>query len=182
MEDFESLSDQDLNLHYDLAHLNSFRPNPNAKEYEYFVNFESNPLLQFYLNAACVANKLVDVVKQELNEELKRNNIRYQHWQILKVIYFDEANTPAAIAERISVNRSSITRLLDHLELRSLIKRERDRKDRRVLNLILTKEGKELFKSGLKTFLRIPKIFRDSLTMKELGAIDHIEGHFTSRD
>ena len=149
MEDLESLSDQDLKLHYDLAHLNSFRPNPNAMEYEYFVNFESNPLLQFYLNAACVANKLVDVVKQELNEELKRNNIRYQHWQILKVIYFDEASTPAAIAERISVNRSSITRLLDHLEVRSLIKRERDRKDRRVLNLILTKEGKELFKSGL---------------------------------
>ena len=56
----------------------------------------------------------------------------------------DEGLKCCEISDRLVTKDSDITRLLDRLETRSLIKRERDAKDRRVILARITKEGLQL--------------------------------------
>lgn len=52
--------------------------------------------------------------------------------------------TPSKLAKSVSLSQATITGILDRLENRKLITRERDKKDRRRVNLTLTKEGRDL--------------------------------------
>jgi DNA-binding MarR family transcriptional regulator len=52
--------------------------------------------------------------------------------------------TPSKLARSVALSQATITGILDRLERRKLITRERDKKDRRRVNLALTKEGRDL--------------------------------------
>ncbi len=54
------------------------------------------------------------------------------------------------LARKLLVGRSNITMLLPQMEKRALLKRENDRKDKRVMRLSLTKDGEKLLMKALK--------------------------------
>jgi DNA-binding MarR family transcriptional regulator len=56
----------------------------------------------------------------------------------------DKPLTPTQLASMLALENNSITRLLDELEKKKLVKRRRSRSDRRVIKITLTDDGKEI--------------------------------------
>jgi DNA-binding MarR family transcriptional regulator len=71
-------------------------------------------------------------------------DITYPQWTILMLLYGDMARTSADMARQMRHDAGAMTRLVDQLEKRGLLNRVRDTADRRVVNLVLTAEGRVL--------------------------------------
>lgn len=66
-------------------------------------------------------------------------------WKILMLVGNGRCKTAAELADFLDLDTASITRTLDRLETKRLVKRVRSKVDRRLVNLSLTDEGKEIF-------------------------------------
>ena len=144
------------------------------------MNDFDDPLIKLYLSAVSVSKKLNDIVRNELNRELKNTGLRYQHWFILKMVYFDQATTPAHIADTLGINRAAVTRLVDDLVVRSLVVHDRSSDDRRLVNLAVTEQGIQIAIKGINVIKKIPALFKQNLTTYEYDFVSLIETHFTS--
>ena len=85
-------------------------------------------------------------------------DITYPQWTILMLLYGDMARTSADMARQMCHDAGAMTRLVDQLEKRGLLSRQRDTADRRVVNLVLTPEGRALadsLKSRVVDFLNV---------------------------
>jgi len=69
---------------------------------------------------------------------------------VLMCLRDDIAKTCADISRELSHDSGSLTRLVDQLDRRGLIKRTRDKKDRRVVALALTAQGRAAVTSPSK--------------------------------
>ncbi len=75
---------------------------------------------------------------------------------LLNIIERDNRSSPSHIAREIYLSPSTVIGILDRLEQKGLIKRERDTKDRRVVNVSATPRGIKLAKKA-------PSPLQDSL-------------------
>lgn len=62
-------------------------------------------------------------------------------WKILMLLGNGKCKTAAELADALDCDTASITRTLDRLEAKHLVKRIRSKVDRRLINLSLTDEG-----------------------------------------
>jgi DNA-binding MarR family transcriptional regulator len=85
--------------------------------------------------------RLSNALQEQFNHLLKSYDITWPQWMLLNVLYGSKADTPAAFADQLGVDRSSITRLLDRLETKNYLKREHDKLDRRSVKIIITDKG-----------------------------------------
>jgi DNA-binding MarR family transcriptional regulator len=65
-------------------------------------------------------------------------------WEPLLLLYVGKVDTVAALARQSQVNCASMTRMLDRLESKGLLRRRRSDEDRRVVHLELTPRGLEV--------------------------------------
>jgi DNA-binding MarR family transcriptional regulator len=65
-------------------------------------------------------------------------------WEPVLMLWLKRADTVAALARVINVGLASMSRMLDRLEEKDLLRRERSESDRRVVNLHLTAKGKKV--------------------------------------
>ena len=64
----------------------------------------------------------------------------------------DEPLPMHRIAEKLKSERSNVTGIIDRLQARGLVERRADERDRRIKNIVATKEGRKLaaeFRAGL---------------------------------
>lgn len=61
------------------------------------------------------------------------------------------------LAEIFSTTKSNVTLLIDGLEKKRYIRRKRSKKDRRVVEIHLTLEGKRIYNKTLKNFVQLVK-------------------------
>jgi DNA-binding MarR family transcriptional regulator len=62
-------------------------------------------------------------------------------WEPLLLLFIERADTVAALARETYVNCSAMTRMLDRLEDKKLVRRRRSEADRRVVHIELTSKG-----------------------------------------
>jgi len=77
-------------------------------------------------------------------------------WEPLLLLWVGRADTVAALARECHMDCGAMTRMLDRLEHKELVKRHRSDTDRRVVNLALTDKGREAAAA-------IPPVLRDEL-------------------
>lgn len=65
-------------------------------------------------------------------------------YAVLKCLWDENAQTARKIAERLYLDSSTITGLLDRMEQKGLIEKRSDPNDRRALQVVLTEAGKSL--------------------------------------
>ena len=65
-------------------------------------------------------------------------------WEPLLMLWLGRADTVAALARVIQMGDASMSRMLDRLEEKDLVRRERSESDRRVVNLHLTAKGRKV--------------------------------------
>lgn len=83
---------------------------------------------------------------QEIEAELEPSGLTSAQWLPLFKLARGKACTAAEMARVCELDAGATTRLLDRLEDKGLIQRERSEEDRRVINLSLTREGKQAAK------------------------------------
>jgi DNA-binding MarR family transcriptional regulator len=79
-----------------------------------------------------------------LERELAPFKVTSAQWAILEMCYTGEANTVSGLARVIPVDAAAISRQLDKLRAKGLIRRRRLPRDRRTVRVELTEAGRAL--------------------------------------
>jgi DNA-binding MarR family transcriptional regulator len=80
----------------------------------------------------------------EIDSKLSVSGLSAIQWGILKALYDERARTPTALCRTLLADSGAMTRKLDALEKRGLIKRIRSVSDRRSVELALTADGRQM--------------------------------------
>ena len=84
-----------------------------------------------------------EMYTKELN---KKYSITSAQLNCLLAIYENGSLPPSQIARHMLVNSSTVTGVIDRLELKGLVERQRNSADRRVITIRLTPDGKKMAK------------------------------------
>ena len=85
--------------------------------------------------------KARNLITAEMDTALKDLDITGPQMGILLAMRRGLAATPFELSKLLSVDTGLMTRMLDKLETKGLLERSRSVDDRRVVNLVLTKQG-----------------------------------------
>ena len=83
-------------------------------------------------------------VLSSLDTELERYGVTGAQFEVLKNLYRNTVETGASLCRALHYDTGSMTRMLDRLQDKGLVRRERDARDRRVVLLRLTETGERL--------------------------------------
>jgi DNA-binding MarR family transcriptional regulator len=86
--------------------------------------------------------RIMAIVKEAVDHELTPQDLTHAQWVPLFKLYMGEASTVAELARETHVDVGAMTRTLDRLEAKGLVRRVRSVEDRRVVNLELTEDGR----------------------------------------
>lgn len=109
--------------------------------------------------------KAESLIKEEISEDLTNE----QHY-ILRYIHKNKRCTTTELAEAFYVKKSAITAMINRLVQKKLIERQQDENDRRVIYLVLTNQGRNLF---LQAEAKICKIVESFLSKFEHSEIEN---------
>lgn len=122
-----------------------------------------------------ISNELYDAV-QKLNRYMHRNRHRALntkegiHRGRMKLLYLISKNDGIIqrdLAEMLDMRPSSLTEMISNLEKSSLVRREKDENDGRVMHVFLTDEGKKIIDNFIKAKDNMPDTVFNSLTVEE---------------
>jgi DNA-binding MarR family transcriptional regulator len=86
--------------------------------------------------------RILNMVSLEVERELEPSGLTNAQWVPLLKLHMGSASTVAELARECALDAGGMTRLLDRLETKGLLRRVRSSEDRRVVNLELTDEGR----------------------------------------
>ncbi|HKB55095.1 MAG TPA: MarR family transcriptional regulator [Ramlibacter sp.] len=87
--------------------------------------------------------RIVHEVSGEIERQFDSCGLTNAQWLPLYKLHLGSASTVAELARECQLDAGGMTRLLDRLEAKGLVRRVRSSEDRRVVNLELTEEGHE---------------------------------------
>ncbi|MES2414929.1 MAG: MarR family winged helix-turn-helix transcriptional regulator [Pseudomonadota bacterium] len=110
----------------------------------------SSPVVDFYRpegynpdeSVAYLMRRIISVASQQIERELEPAGLTNAQWVPLLKLHMGTASTVAELARSCELDAGSMTRLLDRLEAKQLVRRVRSSDDRRVVNLELTDAGR----------------------------------------
>jgi DNA-binding MarR family transcriptional regulator len=96
-------------------------------------------------------------LRTAIDEALRPWELRAASFQVLKAVRAaGEEGTPVTrIGNHLLADGSDLTRLIDRLEARHYLKRYREGKDRRVVTVRLTAEGREVMEAAEQALGRV---------------------------
>lgn len=83
----------------------------------------------------------------------------------------EEGLTVSELARRLVVPKSQMTRIIDHLVRLNIVSRQPDARDRRVINISLTDDGRKVLEEYREVMKRSLKEKLSSLTPMELAEL-----------
>ena len=91
--------------------------------------------------------RILNALSLEVDRRLEPSGLTNAQWVPLFKLYMGSGSTVAELARGCQLDTGGMTRLLDRLEAKSLLRRVRSSADRRVVNLELTDEGRAAAKT-----------------------------------
>ena len=89
---------------------------------------------------------------KKLQDDLDRLHLTSPQFYVLATIGYAGGMPFGDIGEKMMVTVSNLTGIVDRLEEKGLVVRERDSRDRRVVRVMLTDKGGKLYKSTIPLF------------------------------
>jgi DNA-binding MarR family transcriptional regulator len=87
--------------------------------------------------------KVMSSIRTQADAQLSTHDMTYAQWlPLFKLSLCSSATTAAGLARDLETDPAAMTRVLDRLEAKGLVARERSTTDRRVVQLALTPEGR----------------------------------------
>ncbi len=111
---------------------------------------------------------------KKLQEDLEKQGLTPPQFYVLATIGYLGGVPFNEIGAKMMVTVSNLTGIVDRLEEKGIVARERDKHDRRVIHVKLTEKGKKLYKVSVVTFENsVSKFFSplDRSQQKELSTL-----------
>ncbi|MCK4865801.1 MAG: MarR family transcriptional regulator [Gammaproteobacteria bacterium] len=90
------------------------------------------------------ATKFTRIINSFWEEAYRPIGLSPSHAYLLQFILDQPGNTPKNLAEKMDLKLSTVTRFVDALSAKGLVKRRKENKDKRECSIYPTKEGKKL--------------------------------------
>ena len=100
-------------------------------------NFQNCTLGLLLGRAALLKDRIIDT-------HMEPYGITAAQFKVLIIMAQFEVDTPAELCRHLCIDSGSMTRMLDRLEQKNLLVRQRSEADRRQVRLVLTEEGQGL--------------------------------------
>ena len=105
-------------------------------------------------SVAYLMRRILNRMAHQVETDLEPSGLTQAQWLPLFMLSLGRASTAAEVARECDLDAGATTRMLDRLERKGLCKRERSLRDRRVVLLSLTPEGRKAAK-------RVPQVLSD---------------------
>jgi MarR family transcriptional regulator, organic hydroperoxide resistance regulator len=110
---------------------------------------------------------LAQLVYRKLQEALETHGLTPFHWVVLCCLWEEDGLATSVICEKLNQVGGTLTGVLDRMEERHLVRRERDSQDRRVWRIWLTEEGLALQEVLPPLVLQIRKELSKGISPRE---------------
>ena len=110
-------------------------------------------------------------MRRELDASIRKAGITTTQWQALGVLYHMPGLTHSELVEHMAIEPPSLTSLVNGMERKGWLKRERSETDARVKRLFLTPRGRKLIESLRKATEPIDRRMAAALTDSERDAL-----------
>ena len=134
---------------------------------------------RFVLSSYIKLVRATESVIARSHRHLSKANLSFSQFAVLEALYHLGPLPQKDLAAKILKSPRNITMVVDNLEKRNLVRRERSSGDRRVWNVHLTAEGRQLFEdvfpSHIKALNREMGVLSEA-ELKELGRLCRILG------
>lgn len=87
---------------------------------------------------------------------------------VLLALYEEEGVPVTKIAPRIGMEPNSLSRILKELESKGILERRKNHSDSRIVNIVLTEQGKKLRKYALKSVFNLEKNVKEDISENDL--------------
>ena len=114
------------------------------------------------------------VSNKKLQDDLERLDLTSPQFYVLATIGYAGGLPFGEIGEKMMVTVSNLTGIVDRLEEKRLVVRERDARDRRVVRVTLTEKGMKVYKNTIPLFEKsISQFFSplNKIQQKELASL-----------
>ena len=115
------------------------------------ITLDTNSTINNDKNAGNIMRLLNKSIVEQLDNGLLLLGLTGAQWRPIVLLDSGKVNTAAQLAELIGVDTGAMTRTLNRLEAKGLIKRERSKTDKRVVKLALTEKSYHLRAEIIKT-------------------------------
>jgi DNA-binding MarR family transcriptional regulator len=117
-----------------------------------------------------------------LGKELEPFGVTAAQYVILATLWYDRADTAAQLCKELSYTPGAMTRMVDRLEQKLLIRRRPHPDNRRANRLELTEEGRELFPDLLAASTTIIERYFGSYSPVELVLLESLLERMLAHD
>lgn len=97
-------------------------------------------------SVAYLMRQALSAMRAEVEHRLEPTGLTNAQWVPLLMLHMGRASMVAELARECQLDTGGMTRMLDRLEAKGLVRRVRSSADRRVVNLELTAQGREAAK------------------------------------
>ncbi len=111
-------------------------------------------------------------IKAELVNTLHEHGITLSQFGILDALSRNSPLSQRELGNYILKSGGNITMVIDNLEKKDLVKRERNLEDRRFINVTITAKGKKKFKNAEPEYTRKIEGAMNRLTISELDMLE----------
>ena len=118
-------------------------------------------------SAAYLMRQILNLATAEIDKALEPAGLTNAQWVPLIKLHMGHASTVAELARECNIDAGAMTRTLDRLEAKGLLARVRSSEDRRVVNLELTREGREAARQIPAVLCTVQNAFLQGLSVAE---------------
>jgi DNA-binding MarR family transcriptional regulator len=137
------------------------------------TNLAVKIMTDFRLNESLgyLINRTARRLKHELHQAFKANgyDVTPEQWALLNRLWEQEGLSQVELADQTFKDKPTVTRMLDVLEKKHLLFRQRDGGDRRAFNVYLTEAGRDLKEKLIPLAVEVLKRGQKNLTNEDLG-------------
>lgn len=126
------------------------------------------------LNTYTKMMRATNSVTMGMHKHLADHRLTVSQFGVLETLYHLGPLCQRDIGNKILKTSGNITLVIDNLEKRNLVKREKDKNDRRYMTVNLTKKGKKLISKIFPLHARIAEQVFSSITTEEMDMLGKI--------
>lgn len=119
-------------------------------------------------NLGFLLNKAARMMREEIAVVLEPLALSFQDYVILRMVENQLIETQQELAVRNGIDRTSMVDIIDKMEERDLLSRQKDKQDRRKHKLVITARGRKTLTHAKRLTLKAQKSMVKDLSAEEL--------------